>query len=59
MSTTRMFFGLLLTMLGLFAVGQNINAGLRPEHWALWDIFGIASLLALGLALLLGRKAPR
>jgi hypothetical protein len=42
-------------MLGLFAIVQNCTAGIRPDLWSLWNVFGVASLLALGLALLIGR----
>ncbi len=55
MTARRAFFGLLLVLLGAVAALQNFASGLRPDHWPLWDVFGICSLLALGLALLATR----
>jgi hypothetical protein len=51
MTTTRLFFGLLLTMLGVFAIVD----GVTPGPLDLWNAFGTSSLLSLGLALIFGR----
>ena len=51
MTTTRLFFALLLTLLGAFGIiDVFFVAGLVSLN-----VFGICSLLALGLALLFGR----
>jgi hypothetical protein len=52
MSTKRMFFGLLLTMLGIFAIVDGMTDAPMPD---LWEVFGICSLIAMGVALLTTR----
>ena len=52
MTTTRLFFALLLTLLGVFGIVDVFVVDFGPD---LWNVFGICSLLALGLALLFGR----
>jgi hypothetical protein len=52
MTTTRLFFGLLLTMLGVFAIVDGFTDAPLPD---LWNAFGTSSLLSLGLALIFGR----
>lgn len=54
MNTTRLFFGLLLTLLGIFATVDGCTDAPIPD---LGDVLGICILIALGLALLLGKRA--